>query len=366
MPIAYHSASSRLPFTINNDFGHADAGHPSSHLAEFDTIGMTWKTSSAAAAHHRRRFRLGKDGRVPVDAERQCRLRSDDPAADGHDERRQQLRQRVHDLRQSRITRDDGLYHSHFELPSAQTYRYFAVEHERADRVRSAALVLGAKVTPANYYSPGWEIGRRGSRGYRCRPLWCGRRDPGPDHADAQLPAGVDVGGDFETKFRPLVERSASGGRRCGASIRRRTFIGRRGPISAGSGTPSSPRMSPTPAMGRDSRRIWRYCRWCEPGVRVRRRETVIGSAAEWTALAAVTLALSAFGAGSWRALDGVLPASSEVSRPAAPRPISSPARTPSLPSSSQTPPSPASAAGPAPDRSPAAQQPPSRDARAR
>jgi hypothetical protein len=95
-------------------------------------------------------------------------------------------------------------------------------------------------------------------------------------------------------------------------------------------------------------------------------RETVIGSAAEWTALAAVTLALSAFGAGSWRALDGVLPASSEVSRPAAPRPISSPARTPSLPSSSQTPPSPASAAGPAPDRSPAAQQPPSRDARAR
>lgn len=58
------------------------------------------------------------------------------------------------------ITSDDGLYHSHWSLPSVQTKQWWRIDiGSHTGDFEAADLILGQKVTPARYYSAGFEMG---------------------------------------------------------------------------------------------------------------------------------------------------------------------------------------------------------------
>jgi hypothetical protein len=196
-----------LPFTINNDFGHADAGHPSSHLAEFDTIGMTWKTSSASPPHtivgdFGSAKTVGFLSMLSANAGSGVTIRlqmGTTTAVSNYDSG-------YMTFVNPGLTRDDGLYHSHFELPSAQTYRYFAVSVNGQTVFEASTLVLGAKVTPANYYSPGFEFGVEDLGDIDVGRYGVIDETPGRIMRKLNFRLGWMSESDFETKFRPLVE----------------------------------------------------------------------------------------------------------------------------------------------------------------
>ena len=59
------------------------------------------------------------------------------------------------------ITRDDGLYHSHLELP-AQTRRWWRIDiGGHSGDFEASMLVMGKRRIPSKYYETTWQIGQR-------------------------------------------------------------------------------------------------------------------------------------------------------------------------------------------------------------
>jgi hypothetical protein len=60
------------------------------------------------------------------------------------------------------ITRDDGVYHSHHELPSLQTKRWWRIDIAgHTGDFEASMLVLGRKREAGNYYETQWKTGVR-------------------------------------------------------------------------------------------------------------------------------------------------------------------------------------------------------------
>lgn len=60
------------------------------------------------------------------------------------------------------VTRADGIYHSHLELPSTQTRLWWRIDIEgHTGDFEASMLVMGAKVQPARYYETNWEVSVR-------------------------------------------------------------------------------------------------------------------------------------------------------------------------------------------------------------
>jgi hypothetical protein len=60
------------------------------------------------------------------------------------------------------VTRANGVYHSHLELPSMQTRLWWRIDiGGHTGDFEASMLVMGAKVQPARYYETNWEVGVR-------------------------------------------------------------------------------------------------------------------------------------------------------------------------------------------------------------
>lgn len=137
---------------------------PASHLGEFKDIGMTWKSSGASNLWVRGDFGSAKavDFVALLSANAvsatTIRIRLGDSQAnvDGaasYDSGAQTF------ISPS-ITREDGLYHSHWQLPSLQTRRWWRIDiGSHTGDFEASILVLGKRITPARYYSAGFETG---------------------------------------------------------------------------------------------------------------------------------------------------------------------------------------------------------------
>lgn len=194
------------PFTVFSDGGHADSGKPSSHLAEFDTIGMTWKTS-ATGPH----TIIGDFGSAkPVNYLSVVSANANSSATVtlrmGTTTSATNYSSGAQTFISPSITRADGLYSSHFELPSLQTYQYFAIDIANQNAFEAAAIVIGQKVTPANYYSPGFEYGVEDLGDIDVGRYGVIDETPGRIMRKLNFRLGWMSESDFETKFRPLVE----------------------------------------------------------------------------------------------------------------------------------------------------------------
>jgi len=106
------------------------------------------------------------------------------------------------------ITREDGLYSSHLEIDAVQTYRWWRIDiGGHVGDFEAAALILGRRIQSATYSNPGWTFGTED----------LGEQDIGRfgviEETDGMIlrTLGFKIGWvtteDFETKWRPLLER---------------------------------------------------------------------------------------------------------------------------------------------------------------
>lgn len=190
----------------------AQAPNPASHLSEFDSIGMTWKATSNDPQFIRGDFGSAKPvnflallGVVvnPATAILRLRLGTSQAEVDGTAPYDSGASLLVNPT----ITRADGLYVSHLELPSVQTYRWWRIDISPGGVVmEAAAVVLGQKVTPTTWYSPGWSFGTEDLSDIEISRGGIPEVTPGRMFRTLSFQLGWLSEADYETKFRPLVE----------------------------------------------------------------------------------------------------------------------------------------------------------------
>lgn len=106
------------------------------------------------------------------------------------------------------IERPDGLYTSHFELPFARGHRWWRLDViGHTGDFEAAALVLGKRLTPANYYSPGWTRGIEDLGSFDMTRWGIADAEPGLIFRTLDFRLGWQTEADFETLFQPLMQK---------------------------------------------------------------------------------------------------------------------------------------------------------------
>lgn len=192
--------------------GNETAAQPAEHLNEFKTIGVTWRTSSATSVWVRGDFGSEQEidfcsmlaaNALPGTTIR-LRLGTTQAEVDGT----APYDSGVLDFIDPSRERDDATYSSHLEIASVQSYRWWRVDiggHTGA--FEAAALVLGKKLTPANYYSPNFEYGVEDLGAVEFGRYGVVDETPGLVMRTLAFRFGWLSEEDFETMFRPMVKR---------------------------------------------------------------------------------------------------------------------------------------------------------------
>lgn len=192
--------------------GNETAAAPASHLGEFKDMGMVWRSSGSSSLWARGDFGSAKsvDFMALLSANAQpgttirLRLGASQAAVDGtagYDSG-------ALPFIDPAISRDDGLYHSHLEIGSVQTFRWWRIDiGGHTGDFEAAVLVLGEKRQPANYYNPGWSFGIEDLGDIDFSRWGVVEEQPGLVFRTLNFRLGWLAEEDYETKFRPLVER---------------------------------------------------------------------------------------------------------------------------------------------------------------
>lgn len=192
--------------------GNELASNPAAHLGEFSDIGMTWETSNNTNCWVRCNFGAAKPidyvsiihANALVGTTIRVRLGDTQAEVDGTADYDSTA---VAFINPS-ITRDDGLYSSHLDLPSLQTKQWMRIDiggHTGA--FEASKLIAGQKVTPANYYSAGFQYGLEDLGDITIGRWGVGEETPGLIFRTLDFTLGWLSESDFETKLRPLTEK---------------------------------------------------------------------------------------------------------------------------------------------------------------
>lgn len=193
--------------------GNERASNLAAHLGEFADIGMSWKTNGAANQWVRGDFGSAKAvdfiGMIAANATpgaTTIRIRLGDTQAkvDGTADYDSGVIPFVNPV----ISREDGLYHTHIELPAVQTRRWWRIDiNHAAGDFEAATLVLGQKVTPSTYYNSGWQFGGEDLGEIEIGRWGVADENPGLIFRTLAFKLGWLSEVDFETKMRPLIEK---------------------------------------------------------------------------------------------------------------------------------------------------------------
>ncbi|HEX5183572.1 MAG TPA: SGNH/GDSL hydrolase family protein [Allosphingosinicella sp.] len=190
--------------------GNDTTGHPATNLGEFDTMGMTWRSSGPSNLWVQGNFAT----LPPIDfismihanavstTTIRVRLGSSQAAVSGTAE----YDSGVLPFISPSITRNDGLYSSHFEIGSPQLYPWWQIDiGGHVGDFEAAALVMGRKITPANWYAPGYKFGVKDLATAAPTPYGVIDRQPGTKFRTLGFTLGWQSEVEFETLFRPLL-----------------------------------------------------------------------------------------------------------------------------------------------------------------
>jgi hypothetical protein len=191
--------------------GNEAAGYPASNLGEFKHIGMSWRTTNTTNMFLKGDFGAPRDidfmALLLTNAQQtttmQFALTNDATFATfGYNSGTLPMIDPV-------ISRPDGLYSAHLELPSVQTYRYWylAVPAHTPAFFEAATLVMGKKLSFANYYSPGFEFGTEDLGDIELGRWGVPDETPGLIFRRWTGKFGWMSQSDMDTSFRPLIER---------------------------------------------------------------------------------------------------------------------------------------------------------------
>ena len=145
--------------------GNEADNRPASHLGEFYYRGMVWQTDGDANLWVR--ARIADPGAVDfvalMNANAQpgttirIRLGDSEAEVDGAAD----YDSGVLSFIDPAITRDDGLYHSHHELPDgalSNPHNFIRIDiGGHTGNFEASMLVVGKRITPAHYYEPNWQ-----------------------------------------------------------------------------------------------------------------------------------------------------------------------------------------------------------------
>lgn len=191
--------------------GNAVTGHPVYHLGRHKAIGLTWKSEGntdlwirgdfgsaqsidffamvAANATNGTliRLRLGMsqaevDGTAPYDSGATWFIT---PA----------------------ITRDDGLYHSHLELPSVQSARWWRIDITgHTGDFEASMAVMGQRIEPSHFYNYDFEYGIEDLGGLDINRWGVLDENPGLIFRSIDFTLAWQSEAEWEGSFRPLFE----------------------------------------------------------------------------------------------------------------------------------------------------------------
>jgi hypothetical protein len=182
------------------------------HLAQFKHIGMTWRTSGPANAWVRGDF--GQDRVVDFVALLQAnalpgttiriRLGTTQAQVDGS----APYDSGALPFIAPAITREDGLYHSHHELPAPVTARWWRIDiGGHTGDFEAAKLVIGKKITPARYYDKNFEFGVQDLGSVDFGPWGVAEEEDGLIFRTCTFKLSWIADAEYEGSWRPLIEK---------------------------------------------------------------------------------------------------------------------------------------------------------------
>lgn len=195
--------------------GNARANRPAAHLAEFGSTGMVWQSAGAADLWVRGDFGAAQAvnfmsliwANAGPDTTIRLRLGADQAAVDGEEAPYDSGPLPFID---PAITRDDGHYSSHLELDAVETWRWWRIDIDgHAGDFAAAALILGRKIESASFSNPGWQFGVEDLGSLDISRWGVPNENPGKILRSLSFKIGWVLPEDWETKWRPLMERGA-------------------------------------------------------------------------------------------------------------------------------------------------------------
>lgn len=105
------------------------------------------------------------------------------------------------------ITRDDGLYHSHLELPSVENATWWRIDitgHTGA--FEASMLVLGEKIEPSRYYNLDYQYGQEDLGQIEIGRHGVISEQPGQIWRTLDFALAWQTEAEFEASFRPMLE----------------------------------------------------------------------------------------------------------------------------------------------------------------
>ncbi|WP_417615274.1 hypothetical protein [Parasphingorhabdus sp.] len=188
------------------------ATNPATHLGQFRYIGATWKSSGASNVWVRGDFGSAKaidfismiGANALPGTKIRIRLGDSQVAVDGASA---SYDSGAIDFISPSITRADGLYHSHLELPSVQTRRWWRIDiTSHTGDFEVSKLIMGQKIKPTRFYNKDFEFGIQDTGQVDINRDGVIHEIPGKILRTLQFTLGWMTTDEYETKFRPLTE----------------------------------------------------------------------------------------------------------------------------------------------------------------
>ena len=191
--------------------GNARGGNPVFNLGEFNAIGLTWRTLGNGDVWARGQFEESASinfcammaANALAGTTIRLRLGTTQAEVDGAG---------IYDsgalpFISPSIVRDDGIYHSHLEMPSPITALWWRIDiGGHAGDFEASSLVLGKQIIPSRYYNMDYERGIEDLGEINFGRWGVPDEIPGAIMRTLGFTLAWQTEAEFEANFRPMME----------------------------------------------------------------------------------------------------------------------------------------------------------------
>ena len=194
------------------DSGNARPGNPVFSLNRFKALGVTWRSTGNANLWARGIFTAAQaiDFAAMISANAQSgttirlRLGTSQAEVDGTASYDSGALTYISPA----ITREDGLYHWQFELPSVQTFAWWRIDiGGHTGDFEASMLVLGKKFEPSHFYNFDFERGVEDLGEVAFTRFGVMDETPGTVMRSLNFTLAWQSEAEFEGSFRPMIEK---------------------------------------------------------------------------------------------------------------------------------------------------------------
>lgn len=191
--------------------GNETSGYPAANLNRHKAIGLTWKSTGNTSVWARGQFASSQSidfcaiisANALAGTKYRLRLGTSQAEVNGT----APYDSGALDFISPSITRSDGLYHSHLELPSIKTATWWRIDITgHTGDFQASNLVLGAKIEPSHFYNYDWEYGGEDLGSAEIGRWGVIDEDPGIFLRTLDFTLAWQSEAAFEASFRPLIE----------------------------------------------------------------------------------------------------------------------------------------------------------------